>query len=369
MIICFPFVYMDNWYWKRYKEQLISLANEAGGLFIPVEFGLYPDEIDNYKNIFMHIRKNLKEKNVIRMRNKRHPITRNIANAYFYSIKIPKVYKMAKEISSYDYDVVLGYSGAGWQQLYHILLAQNKGVKAIYRMRGYGKLERSISNSFINKFFNNTIEDISWKKYDYFIPITHEFKNILIHYGVNRNIINNPIALGVDTNMFYKTNEPDEIVIGYFGRISHEKGIKFLTRLMKKTPDIKYIVCGKSFINFNFPNNVDYIGVIHKDKMNEKYNAVNAVILPSLSEGLSNNIYEAYATGRIIIGSQNAINKMFPVYGYKMNDYNMEKWVKVINNLSNIDINQIGSKARKWACKNDWNSFGINMVKVLKKVM
>ena len=368
MIICFPFVYMDNWYWSRYKEQLLSLANNAGSIFIPVEFGLYPDEIENYDNVFMFIRKDLRVKPVIRMRRKRHPITRNIANAYFYSIKIPKVYKMAKEISHYDYDVVLGYSGAGWQQLYHILLAQKKGVKAIYRMRGYGKLERNISNSFMNKFFNNTLEDITWTKYDYHIPITHEFKNVLIHYGVDKDIISEPIALGVDTNMFYKTDEPDKLTIGYFGRISYEKGIKFLIKLMKKTPNIKYIVCGKPIIDVNFPDNVKYLGVVNKKRMNEKYNLSNAVILPSFLEGVSNTIYETYATERMIIGSKNAINRIFPVYGYTL-DHKLKLWVKLLNELSISNCNHVGAKARKWACEHDWNSFGVNMVKTIKKVM
>ena len=370
MIICLPFSYMDNYYWYRYKEQLLSLMNNCEGLFIPVIMGVYPDELNDYPNINMYIWNDLTEREKKRM--KRDVRLKFWLMGFGYRIfrKYKECITFAKICSSYDYDVVLGFSGGGWMEYFHILLGKYKDVKIIHRMRGYGKLEREFLKSVSIKFIGDYLDNYAWMNYDYHIPINYEFKNVLRLSGIDESIISNPIGLGVDTDMFRPLKyDGNKMFVGYFGRISPEKNIGLLIKIMKETPDINYIVAGKMLMNVSFPDNVEYVGVLRKHELNYYYNMCKAILLPSYIEGVSNVIYETYATGKIIIASKNAINRIFPIYGYRMNGFDVKDWVKVINNLIDINFESVGMKARQWTLKNDWNSFGNNMVNTLRKVM
>jgi len=371
MIICIPFSYMNNYYWHRYKEQLLSLSNNCDGLFIPVNRGVYPDELKDYPKINMYIWQNLSYKKRNKEKNKHlKSVASSMIKSFFYFNRINRVYNLSKIYSKFDYDVVLSYSGGGWMELLHIRMAKEKGVKCIHRMRGYGRLERYLASSRINRFFSERLDRYAWLSYDYHIPINYEYKCVLKSFGIPESKISEPIELGVDTNMFrplkYDSNKG---LIGYFGRIAPEKNIDLLIDIMKETPDTNYIVAGKKSMKVSFPDNVEYLGSLQKHELNYYYNMCKAILLPSYAEGLSNVIYETYATGRILIASKNALNKMFPIYGYRMNGFNVKDWVKVINGLSDINFDCIGMKAREWALKKDWNCFGKKMVNALRKVM
>jgi glycosyltransferase involved in cell wall biosynthesis len=367
MIVCFPFSYIDNYYFKRYKDQIVSIANNCGGVFIPVLQGVYPDNIDEY-NIDMLILKDLSSKS-LRKRN------RDIRLKFWKMGFFYRVYKrylrnnrFSKICKSFDYDVVLGFSGSGWIEHLHLMLGKYKGVNVIHRMRGYGKYERLFIKSFTTKFISDYLDSYAWNNYNYHIPINHLYYHIIKMFGIDESKISNPIGLGVDTEMFYPYNYPDKLTVGYIGRISREKNIKMLLKIMENTPDINYIVAGKKLMNFEPPDNCHYVGSIHKDRVNEVYNNVNAIILPSHIEGVSNIVYESYATGRLLICSKNAIPFGYPVYGKKL-DFNIDEWVKYLYSLTPEYCADVGSKGVSWSKKHTWNDFGYNIIEECKKVI
>lgn len=367
MKICMPFNYMDNYYWKRYYDQIKVLSENCDGLFIPIYGGIYPDNYDEL-NVEMKIYRDLS--------NKGKKVINKEFRRKFYQLIYPlrildkknKVNKFAKECSKHDYDLVLGYSGGGWIEYLHIALGKYKNVKVVHRMRGYGIRERQFITSLATRLLSEYLDAYAWRHYNYHIPIKQEYYHVISEWGISTRLISNPIGLGIDTNMFKPTNYPDKLTIGYFGRLSPEKNMELLFKIMNETPDINYIVVGKKLMEIDIPNNCDYVGSIHKDRMNKYYNKVNAVILPSLSEGVSNIIYETYATGRLLMCSEKAIPYEYPVFGKKFS-FDVKEWVTYLYSLTPDYCKYVGSNGIQWANKYTWNDFGINITKECRKLL
>lgn len=366
MKVIFPFTYFDKFYALRYSEQLKAIADNVDELNVVINRGSRV-EID-HDNIHFHYDRLLKGDYVL---NKYYVNTLkdNIAkfSLYAYWGKLPYIYRLSKRAMWVNGDVVLGMSGAGWQELFHNLIGVKKGIPVVHRMRGYGKFERSINNNIFNRFFNDGMENLSYRMYDRFIPISHNFKRILVEQGINDERISEPIGLGVNTDMFKPTGERGDY-IGFFGRCSNEKGIWFVKELMERTPDINYLVAGSNDKNIKFPSNVEYVGRVKKSTMPKLINSCKAVIMPSLSEGVANGILEAYACGKVVLGSPNAFDSSLPKYIEPI-ERNITKWQRALYGLDCTNLSSLSKQARQWALKTSWSSFGVKMGKELKKVI
>jgi len=356
MIICIPFSNMDNYHWKRYEDQFKAIAQNCDGLFIPVIRGRHPEDYGGL-NVDMVIYKDLSssEKSPIKMLpSAARDIIVAVRNLYVFD-------RFAKICSKRPYDIVLGYSGSGGMEWFHTLLGKYKGVPVVHRMRGYGKRERVHVKSLSSNRVGEYLDDYAWRKYDRHIPINREYYTIIRDFGVDESKISNPIGLGVDTGMFYPTGYPEKMTVGYFGRLSKEKNTEFLIKVMEETPNLDYVVVGKKFMEFEPPSNCTYYAPVLKDRINDYYNMVNAVVLPSLTEGVSNIIYEAYATGRLLVCSRSAFPPEYPVYG-KVLDLNVDDWVNYLCSLTPSHCYEAGQRAIQWAKMNTWSDFGARIV-------
>lgn len=361
IIICIPFNQMDNYHWKRYEDQFKAILQNCDGLFIPVVRGYYPEDYEDL-NVNMVIYKDL---STVEPSYKLPSLPMRILLPFYHLY----VYnKFAKICSVYPYDIVLGYSGSGGMEWFQTLLGKYRGVPVVHRMRGYGKRERQYLKSLSSNIIGEYLDDYAWRKYDRHIPINREFYTIIRDFGVSENKVSSPIALGVDTDMFYPKSYPNKMTIGYIGRLSKEKNTEFLVKLMEATPDLDYIVVGKKLGPFEPPDNCTYYGPVLKDRINDYYNKVNAVILPSLTEGVSNIIYEAYATGRLLVCSNYAIPPEFPIYG-KILDLNIDDWVNYLYSLTPEYCYEVGQKAIQWARENTWDIFGKRITEECRKLM
>jgi glycosyltransferase involved in cell wall biosynthesis len=133
------------------------------------------------------------------------------------------------------------------------------------------------------------------------------------------------IPYGVDTNLFksipnarIELNIPIERkILLYVGRISPEKGLKFLIYAMqilcKKTEDIELHLIGSGDEQVNLQNLAHHLGIEHKvvfhgqiqkSKLSIYYSAADVTILPSLSEGLPRTMLEAIACGSPFLGTK-----------------------------------------------------------------
>ena len=365
MRVIFPFTYFDNFYALRYAEQLKAIADNVNELNIVINIGTKVNL--EHDNIHFHYDR-LLPPNHIPNKYYVNNLKDNIAkfSLYAYWGKLPYIYKVAKRAMWVNGDVVLGMSGAGWQEVFHNLIGLKKDIPVVHRMRGYGKYERSISNNIFNRFFNDGMENLSYRMYNRFIPISWNFRRILLEQGIDYDKVSDPIGLGVNTDMF-KPDGYDGEYIGFFGRCSKEKGIDFLLSLIRSTPDINYLIAGANDKNIVFPDNVEYVGRVKKTQMPMLINSCKAIIMPSLSEGIANGVLEAYACGKVVIGSPNVFDTSLPYYINPI-EFNIEKWQKAIYGLEDTNLNSLSKQTRRWALNNSWSKFGEAIVKELEKV-
>ena len=121
-----------------------------------------------------------------------------------------------------------------------------------------------------------------------------------------------PVHNGVDLGHFKPGPYPDGIVIGWVGRLSPEKNPGFVEKLRERLPDVEFLMATEDISYENMP---------------AFYNRCSVIILPSLMEGFSNVLLEAYACGRPVICSEEALPEGFPGTSLPLD---VEKWARAI---------------------------------------
>lgn len=126
------------------------------------------------------------------------------------------------------------------------------------------------------------------------------------------------IPIGVDTSRFYPIPGTPKIPnsLLYVGRIEKRKGIDFLLRAMpfvvKQISDVKLFIAGagkevkriKRYIHeLRLEENIQLLGFVIEEDLNELYNKVRCIIVPSIFEGFGLTAIEAMAAGTPVIGT------------------------------------------------------------------
>jgi len=352
MNILLPYWNLTDFYYYRYRNQFKAIAENVDNLYILYNNG---NRVDTEGNI-TYIK--LKRKYALKFWQRR---------LKFPLISYYKTKEMIKHIPRFDYDALLMYSGGAVNQYMSYLIAKELEIPYCIRLRGNAKREREY---FVKSWIRRKVYDYYDHKVlseaDLIIPITQKFKDEIL-LGRSKNV-GEVIPIGVDTNVFNLTPLPDEITLGYFGRISKEKGSEFLLKLMLETPEINYIVAGAKYYNIDFPENCAYHGVIRHSNIAPLYNKCSMILLPSIiEEGLSNTILESYSKGRPILCSKNAIPNEVEHYGY-YEDLDIDTWVNIIINLKKGALRIMGLSARKYIEKYfSWDKFGKGIIEEISK--
>jgi len=137
-------------------------------------------------------------------------------------------------------------------------------------------------------------------------------------YGIDpADIAVNPI--GIDPGQFHpiegSTKIPESLL--FVGRLGKRKGVDFLLRSMhgvvEKMPGVMLYIGGsgkgqrrlqKYVHKHHLSENVTFLGHIPGNRMNEWYNRVNCVVVPSMFEGFGLTVTEAMAAGTPVIATQ-----------------------------------------------------------------
>lgn len=139
------------------------------------------------------------------------------------------------------------------------------------------------------------------------VPIAKKFriKYHVIHNGVNMDEFQN-----VSIASELQKKSPDEIHIGYIGRLESMKGYDILLEACKKLlpsyPNVKLFMVGSTvgkesiLRKYSHPQ-ITFLGM--RNDVPSLLQGMDIFILPSFSEGLSNSLMEAMASGCAVIAT------------------------------------------------------------------
>lgn len=154
---------------------------------------------------------------------------------------------------------------------------------------------------------------------DKLVVVNPYFIDILNNYGIEKNKIKY-IPNFVSSDNFYKKSDKekeelrdmfdipkDKFVVLSVGQLQKRKGVLELIELARSMPDIEFLWAGaavfgkmsegyeeiKEAISNNLPNNVHFLGLINRNRMNDIYNLADIMFLPSYEELFPMCILEA----------------------------------------------------------------------------
>lgn len=169
---------------------------------------------------------------------------------------------------------------------------------------------KKIFYSYLIKFYNSM---------DKLVVVNPYFIDVLNDYGINKDKIKY-IPNYVSSKKFYPYMIEDKervrkeynisknkFVVLSVGQLQKRKGVIEFINLARTMPDVEFLWAGgavfgkmsegyneiKDVINGELPNNVHFLGLIDRDKMNDLYNVANVMFLPSYEELFPMCILEA----------------------------------------------------------------------------
>ena len=178
---------------------------------------------------------------------------------------------------------------------------------------------------FAFRVFKKYVIDF-YKSADYLIVVNPIFKKDMVNVGLDANKITY-IPNFVSKEKFYKKTDKeiknirkkynikstDFVVLGS-GQVQTRKGVIDFVEVAKKLPDVKFIWAG----GFSFgaitdghtelkkimehpPKNVEFLGIVPREEMNDLFNAADLLFVPSYNELFPMTILEAVSTDTPIL--------------------------------------------------------------------
>ncbi|MBM3253452.1 MAG: glycosyltransferase family 4 protein [Candidatus Omnitrophica bacterium] len=193
------------------------------------------------------------------------------------------------------------------------LLPKKLNIKKITTLHGWW-----IGKSIKLKFYN-WLDHLAIRNFDKIMVVSEPMKIALIrrHFPLERVIY---IPNGVDLDWIHSANgeqireelnlTKDMFIIGIIGRLSKEKGHRYLLMALKDIPSAVLLIIGngplekqlkKMAVRLKIKERVIFLGFRHD--VNSLIAAIDIFVLPSLTEGLPLALLEAMAAEKPIIAS------------------------------------------------------------------
>jgi len=260
---------------------------------------------------------------------------------------------------------------------YHIIspnynLFHNNQICEISKEKKFYKsiFHKCIKQSYLStmaevmeKYFH---EYMGWEKklVDHFIAPSRFMKIKLIEFGMPSKKIT-ILPHFIDYQTYKSKNEIGNYIL-FFGRLSEEKGLELLVRVMDKLPNIKLKIVGrgeretklKNLIKQLKINNVELVGFREGESLKKLIYGCRFTILPSLwYEVFGLSILESFASGKPVIASRiGGIPEVIEdgVNGFLCEPGNKDEFRNRILHLWNKKklCKTLGRNARQWAIKN-----------------
>lgn len=155
-----------------------------------------------------------------------------------------------------------------------------------------------------------------YKSMDYLVTVNPYFIERLVAYGVDRkkvsyipNFVSDKQFFPIEDKAALRKKyqlEPDIFTVLCVGQLQKRKGVLEFIEIAKQMPEVRFLWAGSSVfgkisdgfdeINYaveNAPDNVTFLGLIDRSKMNELYNLADVMFLPSYEELFPMTILES----------------------------------------------------------------------------
>lgn len=161
-----------------------------------------------------------------------------------------------------------------------------------------------------------------YKKMDYLVTVNPYFIDVLEKYGIARDKVTYIPNFVSDEDFYPLTMEKqkkirrqygiqeDKFTVLCVGQLQKRKGVMEFVEMAKKMPDMQFVWAGGfSFgkitdgydeirqVMKKLPDNVKFLGMVDREKMNEIYNMANVMFLPSFEELFPMTILESMNCG------------------------------------------------------------------------
>jgi len=252
-----------------------------------------------------------------------HKILKNISLSFFFNIFINKLQRC------YNLDVINIHCGPGGL----FLLKKSNCLIVATCHHTFWQQSHYIKSQWWKRIFI-PFEKKTYQLADKIIAVSEDSKDILIKkYKIKLEKIT-VIPNGVEANKFFPITNIEKIPNSmlYIGRVDKRKGVDFLIksmlRVVKSNPNSKLFIGGKGkdlnklkkfVIKNKLENNINFLGFISDDKINEWYNKVQCVIVPSIFEGFGITVIESMAAGTLVIGTN--VDGIRTIIKNKINGY------------------------------------------------
>jgi len=154
----------------------------------------------------------------------------------------------------------------------------------------------------------------------------------------------------------------DKKIVVFAGRIIPIKGVKYLIEAARAVPDAQFVAVGEGHLKGRIIKDAPSIIVCEPSADIQQYfQAADACLIPSLSEGFCLTALEAYACGTPIVGSHTGIIPKLTEHAFDVGDVDgmVEGLKKVLD----------GAKGRKEFKVKDWGEVAREYERVFKKIL
>lgn len=213
-----------------------------------------------------------------------------------------------------------------------------------------------------------------YKSVDYLVVVNPYFIDVLKNYGINESKITYiPNFVSEDNFYEYKKEQIielkkqlslplDKFIVLGVGQVQMRKGILDFIEAAKRLPEMQFVwVGGFSFgaitdgypelkkVMENPPANVNFIGIIDREKMNDIYNISDLMFLPSYNELFPMSILEAIALKKPVLLRDLDIYHNI-LFNYYLKGSSVDEFVEIINTMQNDKDKYEVWREKSWKC-------------------
>lgn len=254
---------------------------------------------------------------------------------------------------------IMHYHTVNFRYFLTIPFAKLKGSTVGYVHFLPETLENSIHLPYLAKKIFYWYVITFYKSMDYLVTVNPYFIKCLASYGINESKVYY-IPNFVSSEQFYKQDsiykklnrkkyklDEDAFTVLCVGQLQKRKGVIDFVEIAKNMPDVNFIWAGTfSFgkisdgyeeikkIVKNPPNNVTFLGLIDREKMNEIYNLADIMFLPSYEELFPMTILESMNCSIPILLRDLEIYEDI-LFDFYLRGKDNDSFIRLINQLKN----------------------------------